>query len=41
MHLAALKQLAQHVAHLLADAQQSDGAAFGGFGAAHQAFPSC
>ena len=31
MHVAALQQFAQHVAHLLADAEQADRAAFGGF----------
>jgi hypothetical protein len=31
--VAALEQLAQDVPHLLADAQQADRAAFGGFGA--------
>jgi hypothetical protein len=35
MHVAALEQLAQHVADLLPDAEQADRAAFGGFGAAH------
>ena len=39
MHVAALEQFAQHVAHLLADAEQADRAAFGGFGAAHQLLP--
>ena len=37
MDIAALQQFAQHMAHLLADAEQADRAAFGGFGAAHQA----
>ena len=31
MDVAALEQFAQHVAHLLADAEQADRAAFGGF----------
>ena len=35
MDFAALQQLAQHVAHLLADAEQADRTAFGSFGAAH------
>ena len=35
MHLAALEQLANDVPHLLADAKQTNGAAFGSFGAAH------
>src|SRR4051812_7508733 len=39
MHVAALKQFAQHMAHLLADAEQPDRAAFGGFSAAHLPHP--
>ena len=35
VHVAAGEQFAQHVAHLLADAEQADGAAFGSFVAAH------
>ena len=35
MDVAALEQLAQHVAHLLADAKQADRAAFGSFLATH------
>jgi hypothetical protein len=38
MDVAALEQFAQHVAHLLADAEQADRAAFGGFVAAHDEF---
>jgi hypothetical protein len=30
MHFAALEQLGQDVTHLLADAEQADGAGFGG-----------
>src|SRR5262245_35616945 len=39
MNVAALEQLAQHMADLLADAEQTDRAAFGGFLPAHQPFP--
>ena len=35
MHVAALEQFAQDVAHLLADTKQAHRAAFGSFGAAH------
>src|SRR3954463_12514420 len=35
MHVAALQQFAEHMAHLLPDAEQADRAAFGSFGAAH------
>ena len=38
MHVAALEQFAQHVAHLLADAEQPDRAAFGGFDLAQPGF---
>ena len=41
MNVAACKQLAQHVPHLLPDAEQADRAAFGGFVAAHYLTPSC
>jgi hypothetical protein len=40
MHLAPLKQFAQNVAHLLADAKQAHGAAFSCFLAAHQTLSS-
>ena len=40
MHVAALEQFAQHMAHLLADAEQADRTAFGGFDAAHYVAPS-
>src|SRR6185369_3306342 len=39
MHVAALKQLAQDMAHLFADAEEADRTAFGSFGAAHQILP--
>jgi hypothetical protein len=35
MDVAALQDLAQHVAHLLTDAKQSDGAAFRSLNATH------
>ena len=35
VHVAALEQFAQHVTHLLANAKEAYGAAFGSFGAAH------
>src|SRR5437879_6582077 len=35
MHVAALENLAEHMAHLFADAKQADRAAFGSFGLAH------
>jgi hypothetical protein len=41
MDIATLEQFAQHVAHLLADAEQPDRAALRGFDFAHQANPSC
>ena len=36
MHVAALEDLAQHVPHLLPDAEQANRTAFGSFGAAHR-----
>jgi hypothetical protein len=36
VNLATLKQFAQNMAHLLADAEQPDRSAFGSFDAAHQ-----
>jgi hypothetical protein len=41
MHAPALEQLAQHMAHLLADAEQADRPTFGRFGAAHYRVVSC
>src|SRR3954470_21869619 len=38
--VAALQDFAQHVAHLLADAEQADRTSFWGFIAAHQSFAS-
>jgi hypothetical protein len=41
VHIAARKQLAQHMPHLLADAKQPDRAAFRCFRATHHIFGSC